>query len=325
VRIVFLDRQTVRASFRRPDCEHEWQAHDFTAAQERIERARGAHALITNKVVLDEATLAQLPELRLIAVAATGVNNIDLPACASRDITVCNVRGYAADAVAEHTIASLLALRRNLFALRSDVAAGAWSRSKSFCLLDHPIRDLRGSTLGIVGYGAIGRRTAELAAAMGMRVRIAERRGQPPRPGRTSFDALLAEADALSLHCPLDDTNLHLIDADALKRMRPHAVIVNTARGGLIDPLALLDAIDAGTIAGAAIDVLEDEPPPSDHPLLRSSRPNLLVTPHVAWASDQAMQTLADQVIDNIEAYAAGRPQNVVSAPKSTQTGPEQV
>jgi glycerate dehydrogenase len=314
VRIVFLERESVDAQFRRPAPAHEWVEHAHTGADQVVARLQGAQIAILNKARLDAAALAALPALRMVAIAATGSDNVDLAACRARGVVVSNVRGYATTTVPEHVMALMLALSRRLFDYAADVAAGRWARASNFCLLDHPIRDLRGATLGLVGGGSLGQGVAELARGFGMRVKFSERPGATQvREGRTDFDTLLREADVLSLHCPLNDTTRHLINADTLARMKPTALLINTARGALVDEAALSAALRAGRIAGAALDVLSQEPPAAPNPLLAGDVPNLIVTPHVAWASGAAMQALADQVVDNIEAFMAGTPCNTLS------------
>ncbi len=310
-RIVFLERASVNANFRAPQAAHIWQAFDWTAQEDVVSRLQGATIAIVNKARLSADMLDALPALKMLALAATGSDNVDLTACEARGIVVSNVRGYASTTVPEHAIALMFALARRLPDYMADVAAGRWTRSHNFCLLDHPIRDLRGATLGIVGGGSLGQGVATLAKALGMQVIFAERRGATAvRAGRVAFDAVLQQADVLSLHCPLTEHTRHLINAQTLAEMKPSAFLINTARGGLVDEAALATALREGGLAGAAVDVLSAEPPPASNPLLDPSVPNLIVTPHVAWASAEAMQALADQVIDNIEAFMAGAPRN---------------
>lgn len=311
--IVFLERNTFKVSFRKPAFEHQWFEFGETAPGEVVERLAPATIAICNKLPLRAEALSQLPKLRLIAVAATGVDNVDLPYCRSHDIAVCNTRGYAVNSLPEHALMLMLALRRNLIAYRSDVRAGRWHEAKQFCLLDHPIGDLRGATLGIVGFGTLGKSMAQLGRAVGMEVLVAEHKNaREVREGRVAFQEVLRRSDVLSLHCPLTEETKNLICADELREMKREAILINTARGGLIDDHALLEALKNGRLAGAGIDVLRNEPPREGNPLLEGDLPNLIVTPHNAWASRQAMQTLADQLIDNLEAFVRGSPQNVV-------------
>lgn len=315
--IVFLEKDSVLATVRRPSFPHVWIEYDKTAPEQLFERVKDATIVIVNKVKLPGELLARLPKLRLIAEAATGTDNIDLAWCREHKLPVTNIRGYAADTVPEHVFMLLLALRRQLPAYRADVVAGKWQRSPTFCLFDHPVRDLRGSTLGLIGRGSLGQGTARLAEAFGMHVlwgehKGAERSGAAIREGYVSFDTILAEADAISLHCPLNEQTRNMIGEPELRAMKRDAVLINTARGGLVDETALLRALKEGWIAGAGFDVLSKEPPTEGNPLLDVQLPNLIVTPHVAWSSDKAMQTLADQLIDNMEAFIAGEERNRV-------------
>jgi glycerate dehydrogenase len=261
--------------------------------------------------------IARLPKLKMVAVAATGTNNVDLDACRARGIVVSNIRGYAVHTVPEHAIALMLALSRNLMAYRESVQAGRWQQSEQFCFFDHPIRDLFGATLAVVGGGALGNGVANLAKAFGMRVLQVERKGATSvRPGYVSFQAALAEADIVSLHCPLTPETQNLIAADELQAMKRSALLINTSRGGLVNEAALVQALREGWIAGAGFDVLSKEPPTDGNPLLAPellALPNFLLTPHVAWASRPAMQALVDQLIANIEAFVQGQPQNRVA------------
>lgn len=317
--IVFLDRDSVIARVRAPAFAHRWREYPLTRAADAVARLReaGASIAITNKVPLRAADLAQLPELKMIAVAATGTDIIDLPACRERGIVVANIRNYAVHTLPEHTFALILALRRQLVAYRADIEAGLWQKSERFCLFGHPISDLAGSRLGLLGYGALGRSVAQIARAFGMEVIVHNR--SPLRDAaadgvrEASFDEVLETSDILSLHLPLTAQTRNLISAKELIRMKRTALLINTARGGLVDETALADALRAGVIGGAGFDVLVQEPPAPDNVLLNLRLPNFLLTPHSAWASSQAMQVLVDQLIDNVEAWVAGTPQNVVS------------
>ncbi len=289
-----------------------WIFHETTAASEVAERIRAADVVITNKVVLGAEQLAAAENLRLVCVAATGVNNIDLAAASRLSITVCNVPAYATPSVVQHVFALMFSLATRLPEYRAAVRAGRWQQSPQFALLDYPISELDGCTLGIVGYGALGRAVAAAAGCFGMDVRIAARSGMPPASGRVAFDELLGQVDVLSLHCPLTDTNRGLIGTRELALMKSSALLINTARGGLIDEAALADALRRGVIGGAGIDVLETEPPCQGSPLLATDIPNLIVTPHIAWASRESRQRLADGLRENIAAFMGGRPRNVV-------------
>ena len=311
--IVFLERNTFNVPFRKPSFDHEWIDFGETTPDQVVERLASATIAICNKVQLRGDALAQLPKLKLIAVAATGVDNVDLAYCRSHNIAVCNTRGYAVNSLPEHALMLMLALRRNLIAYRADVKAGRWHEARQFCLLDHSIGDLKGTTLGIVGFGTLGRSMAQLGRAIGMEVIVAERKNAAVvRADRVSFADVLRLSDVISLHCPLTEETKNLIGADELQQMKPSAILINTARGGLIDDHALLHALQGGRLAGAGIDVLRNEPPREGNPLLEVDLPNLIVTPHNAWASRQAMQTLADQLIDNLEAFVRREPRNLV-------------
>jgi glycerate dehydrogenase len=311
MRIVLLERDSVKADFRAPDFSHDWVEYRVSTQDEVVERLMGADVAIVNKLRVGAADLARLPGLKMIAVAATGADNIDLEACAERGIVVSNVRGYAVDTVPEHALMLMLALRRKLFEYVADVRAGLWGQADTFCLFHHPVGDLHGATLGIIGSGALGGGVVRLAEAFGMKVLLAERKGEARvRDGRTAFDAVLRESDVISIHCPLNTETRGLIGETELAAMRPHAILINTARGGIVDEQALASALRAGVIGGAGMDVLSVEPPRKGNPLLDPDIPNLIVTPHMAWASAEAMQALADQVVTNIEAFVAGAPRN---------------
>jgi glycerate dehydrogenase len=313
-KIVFLDRASLRADVRRPAFEHLWEEYAATSADEVAARLAQATIAISNKVPLRAAAIAQSPKLKMIAVAATGTDNVDLAACRERGIVVSNIRNYSVVAVPEHCFSLILALRRNLRAYCDDVEAGLWQKSSRFCLLDHPIADLAGSRLGIVGYGVLGRKVAGIARAFGMQV-CAVSRSPIIDPDVTvlPLGELLATSDVVSLHLPLTDDTRNMIGARELASMKRTALLINTARGGLVDEAALAHALSTGIIGGAGFDVLSKEPPAADNPLLGLRLPNFLLTPHVAWASAGAMQTLADMLIDNIEAYVDGAPINVVA------------
>ncbi|HZV53397.1 MAG TPA: D-2-hydroxyacid dehydrogenase [Rhodocyclaceae bacterium] len=312
--VVFLEKDSIRATVRRPAFPHTWTEYEKTAPNEVFDRLQDATIAITNKVILTGELLARLPKLRLIAEAATGTDNIDLAWCREHKLPVTNIRGYAADTVPEHVFMLLLALRRQLPAYRADVAAGKWQGSPTFCLFSHPIRDLTGSTLGIFGRGSLGQGVARLAEAFGMRVLWGEHKGAAAvRDGYAPFETVLAESDAISMHCPLNDQTRAMIGAAELRAMKPETILINTARGGLVDEVALARALQENWIAGAGFDVLSKEPPRDGNPLLALNLPNLIVTPHVAWASDKAMQALADQLIDNMEAFVRGEERNRVA------------
>lgn len=311
--IVFLDRESIRADIRRPGFPHEWRDYPVTDAAQVSERLKGATIAVSNKVPLMAPSLSPLHGLKMIAVCATGTNNVDLEYCRRQGITVSNIRNYAVHTVPEHVFALILALRRNLPGYREDVQNGLWQKADQFCLFTRPILDLHGSTLGVVGHGALGRSVAKLGEAFGMRVLIAEHKGAAEvRAGHASFESVLAESDIVTLHCPLTPATHHLIGPAEFKKMRRHALLINTARGGLVDEAALVAALKQGVIGGAGSDVLTTEPPRAGNPLLDLRLPNFILTPHVAWASRNAMQIMADQLIDNIEAFVRGAPRNRV-------------
>lgn len=313
-KIVFLDRASLDAKVRTPKFDATYVEHAATAANEVVERLKGASIAITNKVPLRAEALQQLPDLKLIAVAATGYDVIDVPYCNAHRVAVANIRNYAVHSVPEHAFAMILALRRNMIAYRDDVMNGAWQKSKQFCFFDHPIRDLHGATLGIIGEGAIGQSMAALGKAFGMRPIYAAHPAQLDIPGEfVALPELIAQSDVITLHLPLMPATRNMIGAAQLRSMKPTALLINTARGGLVDEAALIRALEEGWIGGAGFDVLTAEPPVGGHPLLEVRRPNFILTPHVAWASHGAMQFLADQLMDNIEAWAAGKPQNLVT------------
>jgi len=283
--------------------------YSHTSSEQLLNHARGAQVLISNKVALDAKAIASLPELRCILVAATGVNMVDLAAARTAGVVVCNAQGYAGAAVPQQVFALLLQLTNHIHCYHQAVQQGTWSQSKQFCLHLQPIEELAGKTMTLLGFGDLGQATARLAEAFGMKVLIAERpEAEKIRTGRTAFEVALRQADVLSLHCPLTDSTAKLINATRLSWMKPQAILINTARGGLIDEPALANALATGKLAGAALDVLSSEPPVANHPLLRSDLPNLIITPHVAWASRQAMQRLVLQLAENLQAFLAGRP-----------------
>ena len=314
---VFLDRDTLD----RGDLDFSalddlcpgWIGHGRTGPAERLEHIDAAPIVIANKVEIDAAILDACPGIRLINVVATGVNNIDLDAARSRGVTVCNCRGYGTESVSQHAITLMLALRTRLVDYVDAVRRGRWSQSPDFCLLDYPISELAGQRLLVVGYGDLGAAVAAKAEALGMQVDIAERPAERrPRPGRVAFAEAVSEADVVSLHCPLTETTRGMIDADVLERMKPTALLINTARGALVDEPALAHALRTGAIGGAGLDVLAAEPPGPEQPLLRADIPNLLVTPHSAWGSRAARQRIVDQSVANIRGWLAGAPLRVV-------------
>ena len=312
--IVFLDSDTLDAgiTLHRPDFPHHWQSHPSTAPEQVVERLRNASIAIINKVRIGAPELAQLPDLKLIALAATGSDNVDLEACRAANVGVCNIRNYSGPSVPEHAMALMLALSRNLFAWRQSLLEGRWQQSGQFCFFDHTIMDLHGKQLGIIGKGTLGQALGERAQGMGMIVRYAQSQtGASHDEDRLPLDALLQSSDVVSLHCPLTPYTRHLIGERGLALMTPGALLINVGRGGLVDEAALLKALANGRLGGAGFDVASVEPPPPDHPLMQALQyPNFILTPHVAWASEESMQRLADQLIDNINAFAEGRRQH---------------
>lgn len=278
--------------------------HENTTAADTIARLQGASIAISNKVLIDAEVIAACPELRFIAVTATGTNNVDKTAAAARHIGVANVTAYGTHAVAQHTFALLLALCNHLREYTRDAVNGRWSQSPSFCLSDYPVRDLAGSVLGIIGYGELGRAVARLAEAFGMQVLVAEGEAGPAA-GRTPLAEVLARADVISLHGLLTPRSEKIINAATLAQMKPGALLINTARGGLVDEAALAAALLSGHLGGAGLDVLSVEPPPVHHPLLAADIPNLLITPHCAWVSRAARQRLLDTTVENIRHFIA--------------------
>ncbi len=289
----------------------DWGYFDVTQAAAVPERIADADIVITNKVVLDEKALAAAKQLKLICIAATGTNNVDLAEAKRRGIAVCNVRGYATPSVVEHVFTLLLALMRHLPEYHRAVQTGRWQKSAHFSFLDYPINELRGKLIGIVGYGELGQAVERIAIAFGMRVLIAERSGIEVRAGRVPLSELLPQVDVLTLHCPLTVETRGLIGAGQLRTMKRGAVLINTARGGIVDELALLAALRSRHLGGAGVDVLIEEPP-LDNPLLGADIPNLIVTPHIAWASREARQRLVNEIGENIRAYLQGTARNRV-------------
>jgi len=290
-----------------------WATYAQTPAELTAARIGDAMVVVTNKVVVDRAVMTACPGLRLICVAATGTNNVDLEAARERGIAVCNVTGYATPSVVQHVFALMLALTTRLAEHAAAAQDGRWAASDLFCVLDFPFRELAGKTLGIVGYGELGRGVARVAEAFGMSVLVAQRPGGSPQQGRLPLDELLARSDVVTLHVPLAENTRGLIGERELALMRPDALLINTARGGIVDEAALIAALREGRLGGAGVDVLAIEPPRSGSPLLEGPPPNLIVTPHVAWAGREARQRLLDEVALNIRAFNEGRERNRVA------------
>ena len=311
--IVVLDRDTL---VNRPfdfDFPHTLSSYGTTEAHETLERIRGADIVITNKVVISAQAFAENPQLKLVAVTATGVNNVDVEAAKQNGTAVCNIRAYGNESVAEHAFMMMITLMRNLPAYQRDVAAGLWENSPFFCHLGAPMRDLNGKTLAIFGRGNIGQTLATYAQAFKMKVVFVEHKhAETVRDGYVSFDEAVRTADALSLHCPLTPETANMIGEAELQQMKPGAILINCGRGGLVDEAALVAALKYGQIGGAGFDVLTQEPPRDGNPLLKARLPNLIVTPHIAWASQEAANRLFDILLDNINRFVAGNPQNLV-------------
>src|SRR5471032_1654387 len=302
-----LDLSTLR------ECFTELTLHASTAPDQVIERLRGAQVVITNKVVVDASAFAANPDLKLVLVTATGTNNVDLVAARKHGVIVSNCQGYGTPSVAQHTLMLLLALATRLPDYQNAVGEGRWQQARQFCLLDYPIVELEGKTLGLLGHGELGGAVARLAEAFGMRVLLGQIPGRPARPDRLPLDELLPQIDALTLHCPLNEHTRHFIGAQQLASMKPGAFVVNTARGGLIDEQALADALRNGHLGGAATDVLSVEPPTAGNPLLADDIPRLIVTPHNAWGSREARQRIVGQLSENAQAFFSGTALRVVS------------
>jgi len=315
-RIVFLDRDTIapHIELKKPTFDHEMIEHDRTSADLVVERLAGATIAIDNKAPITAEAMAQLPDLKMIAMAATGYDCVDIAAARERGIVVANIRGYAVNTVPEHAFALMLALRRQIVGYRQDVIAGEWKKADQFCFFNHKINDLAGARLGIIGEGSIGGSVAAIGRAFGMDPVFAAHKGVDGLgPLYTPWDEVIETSDVITLHSPLMPATRHMIGMPELKAMKETAILLNTARGGLADEEAVTSAIEQGEIGGAGFDVVTVEPIPDDHPFMRIiDRPNFILTPHTAWASTEAMQTLADQLVDNIENFVAGNPSNVV-------------
>ncbi|MCL6700242.1 2-hydroxyacid dehydrogenase [Pseudomonas sp. T1.Ur] len=295
------------------ECFSELQLFAGTRQDEVAARLRGATVAITNKVVIDAAAMAANPGLKLILISATGTNNVDLVAARRHGITVSNCQGYGTPSVAQHTIMLLLNLATRLADYQKAVGEGRWQQASQFCLLDYPIVELQGKTLGLLGHGELGGAVARLAEAFGMHVLLGQIPGRPARPDRLPLDQLLPQVDALTLHCPLNEHTRHFIGTRELALLKPGTFVVNTARGGLIDEQALADALRSGHLGGAATDVLSVEPPTEGNPLLAGDIPRLIVTPHNAWGSREARQRIVGQLSENAQGFFSGTARRVVS------------
>ncbi|MBS0496047.1 MAG: 2-hydroxyacid dehydrogenase [Proteobacteria bacterium] len=290
-----------------------WQFYHDSTEAEVSERIRDAEVIVSNKVYISRDAIATAQRLKLICVAATGYNNVDLAAAAEYGVPVCNVRGYATPSVVEHVFMLMLNLARHFPDYQALVKRGGWQESQFFCPLDFPVIELSGKTLGIIGHGELGHAVAQVARAFGMQVLIADHKGKLPRAGRTAFDDVLRQADFVTLHCPLSAETQYLMSQRELELMKPSAYLINTARGGLVNEADLLSSLSNGQIAGAAIDVIQGEPPSPDNRILRELPPNLIVTPHIAWASRESRQRLLDQLAGNIDNFFQNQPFNQIT------------
>ena len=315
-KIVVLDRDTYAPEVvtNGPAFEHDWVVYGATAADQIVERCEGAELVITNKVPMRRETLDQLPDLKMISVSATGYDVIDIEACREKGVSVSNVRGYAVNTVPEHTFSLILSLRRQIVGYRQDVINGEWQKSGQFSFHTHPMKDLSGSTLGIIGEGSLGQSVADLGKAFGMRTLFAAHKGvEGLGPLYTPFEQVLEESDVITLHCPLTPHTRNVLAMAEFEKMKRQPLIINTARGGLVHEGDLVAALERGLIAGIGFDVLTKEPPAPDNPLLTVlERPNVILTPHMAWASFEAQTECWRQTVDNIENFVAGSPSNVL-------------
>lgn len=310
MKIVFLDSTAIpkHIPIPRPTFTHEWIEYEHTSATQVIERMQDVDIAVTSKVVFSREVMQQLPKLKLIAITATGTNNVDLVAAKELGIVVKNVTGYSSVTVPEHVLGMIYSLRHSLMGWYRDQLTDRWVDNPQFCYFDYPIKDVKGSVLGIFGRGNLGQEVGRLAELLGMKVLYAEHRGAVTiREGYTKFEDVLAQADILTLHCPLTETTQNLINRETLALCKRGAILINTGRGPLVDEQALLDALTSGQLSGAAIDVMRQEPPEKGNVLMEAAKrmPNLLITPHIAWASDSAVTTLVNKVAQNIEEFVA--------------------
>lgn len=314
MRVVFLDRATMGPTVEivHPDFPHEWIQHDRTQESEVLERLKGAQIAITNKAPIRADTIGQLPDLKMISIAATGYDVIDIDACKEAGIQVSNVRGYAKNTVPEHTFSLILGLRRSISAYCDDVANGEWQKANQFCFFNHPIKDLAGSRLGIIGEGAIGQSVADIGRAFGMEPVFAAHKGVDGLgPLYTPWEEVIETSDVISLHAPLTPTTRNCLSTNEFSKMKRQPLIINTARGGLVDEEALVAALDDGQISGFGFDVLTKEPPVENNPLMKVlDRPNVLVTPHIAWASEEAMTEVWRQTVSAVNQFSKGISEN---------------
>lgn len=291
----------------------DWQTFSASTLEQAEQRIRGKQVVVTNKVPITEKMMRENPGLKLVCVTATGTNNIDLEVAQKYGVAVSNVVAYATDSVVQHVFAMMLSHFTSMPTYTQAVKNGEWSQAEQFCLLDYPVLELRNMTLGIIGFGELGQGVAKIAEAFGMQVLVAQREGGEAQEGRLPIDELLPQVDVLSLHVPLADNTHHLLDERRLRLMKPSALVINTARGAVIDNAALAKVLREGVLGGAALDVLDQEPPPLDHVLLQPDIPNLTITPHSAWAGRQARQNVVDETLRNIQAFIAGESRNRVA------------
>jgi len=321
MKAVFLDFGTYYPEKLDPsgieDAARDFTFYDRSEPEDVLDRMQGAEIVLSNKVVISREHIAQCPDLKIIIAGATGYNNIDAAAARDNGVTVCNVRGYSTPSVAQHTFTLMLNLRTQILQYHEDVKSARWQECRDFCFLDYPIDELAGQTLGIIGYGDLGRKVEQIARAFDMDVLIADHKGLAEtqvRDGRVTFDRVIKEADVITLHCPLTDQTKDLIAMNEMKAMKDNAIIINTARGGIVNEADLAQALRTRVIIGAGVDVLSVEPPSDGNPLLDPSIPNLVMSPHTAWASLQARQRMFDQIVDVIQSYKDGAPINVVNS-----------
>ncbi|KGQ37717.1 2-hydroxyacid dehydrogenase [Gallibacterium anatis] len=310
MKIVFLDSTAIpkHIPIPRPKFEHEWVEYEYTLADQVIERMQDAEIAVTSKVIFSREVMQQLPKLKLIAITATGTNNVDLNAAKELGIVVKNVTGYSSVTVPEHVLGMIYALRHSLMGWYRDQLTDKWVECKQFCYFDYPVKDVKGSVLGIFGRGNLGREVGRLAELLGMKVLFAEHRGaETVREGYTKFEEVLAQADIITLHCPLTEATQNLINRETLALCKDGALLINTGRGPLVDEQAVFEALSSGKLSGAALDVMRQEPPEKGNVLMEAAKrlPNLLITPHIAWASDSAVTTLVNKVTQNIEEFVA--------------------
>lgn len=304
---VFLDSATLGPDIDISELQSlpvDWQFFSFTSRDEILERCHQADIIITNKVIIDAQLMEKLPRLKLICVAATGMNNIDLAAANNNNVIVKNVTNYAGNSVAQVIFASVMQLLTNTLNYNAIVAEGRWSKSRSFCLFDFPMTELTGKTLGLVGYGTLAKTVEKIARAFDMNILISEHKGsETVREGKTAFNEVITTSDVISLHCPLTPQTQDLIAAKEFASMKPNTIVVNTARGGIVNEADLMQALTNNVIGGAIVDVITQEPPPENYPLINFSHPNLIITPHIAWASKEARQRLTDQLVKNVQQF----------------------